>query len=772
MILSLNLLFKINPKLKKFSVDKISKALMDLGCEVETINRIQPSSNLVFARVIEKQKHPNSDHLNLVKVKVNHEIYDIVCGADNFQLYDWVILAKPQAQLANGLVIQPRKVRDFISNGMLCAYQEINPQTIDLLDETTKKGIVVLVNKNNHTLSVEKLLNLDDIILDLSIPSNRNDLNGYLWITKELSAYFNIDFSIDSFVNARSHNELKKVRVSSDDVNSYALVEVNNVQHNLTWDLKSFLINNQTKIIGNFADYMNYLTLITANPLHAFDKDKISGQIVLINAEEDAKMIGLDNKEYEIKKGDLIIKDEQKIIALAGIIGSKDSSIDVNTTTALIECANFNPLTIAKTARRLKINTVASARFSKPLTNFVTKTTLKQILKTFGVNATLVCYFKHIVHNVIKNKIKDVQTYLGSKINFNEAYNFLERLGYKINKNNLITPDHRYDVLNEFDVYEDIIKKFSINQITPKPISFDILNFKNNIDFDNENKIANKLIHLGIYEAKTYNLKANDQAKSFDIYDFKQSYTINNPISNIRSDLKLNNINTLLEVVEYNLNQKNGLHNFFEFSNISPLNLKQQRILSIVLTKDLLSSKLNDSKITNNLLTAKAIAFEILEELQVNFKISLDFKYEGFYQQNSIALVDQNNALIGFVGQLNNKSKKPYGLSNDVFAINLNLTNYLQNEVNTNKVIKPSNLNDIIKDISVSLNDNINLIDLINQLKTIKYINNVNIIDVFRKEEQNIYTFKFNLNAYDKTLNQEEINLIEQDIYKVINNFK
>ena len=128
MILSLNLLHKISPKLKKISLNELCTALMDLGCEVETINTIKPSTNLVFAKVLEKTKHPNANHLNLVKVKANQEVYEIVCGADNFNVNNWVVLAKINAELANGLKITPRELRGYVSNGMLCAYSEINPE--------------------------------------------------------------------------------------------------------------------------------------------------------------------------------------------------------------------------------------------------------------------------------------------------------------------------------------------------------------------------------------------------------------------------------------------------------------------------------------------------------------------------------------------------------------------------------------------------------------------------------------------------------------------
>nr|WP_318035819.1 hypothetical protein [Ureaplasma parvum] len=143
------------------------------------------------------------------------------------------------------------------------------------------------------------------------------------------------------------------------------------------------------------------------------------------------------------------------------------------------------------------------------------------------------------------------------------------------------------------------MKKISIQEIKPQPISFDILNFENNLAYDFEKKVSDFLVDQGLFECKTYNLKNQTQAHEFNFFNFKQAYEINNPISNMRSHLKLNNLNSLLEVLEYNQNQKNELENIFEISKINPVDSSQQTVLSIILCKPLINSKINDSLIVN-----------------------------------------------------------------------------------------------------------------------------------------------------------------------------
>ena len=274
-----------------------------------------------------------------------------------------------------------------------------------------------------------------------------------------------------------------------------------------------------------------------------------------------------------------------------------------------------------------------------------------------------------------------------------------------------------------------------------------------------------------MFECKTYNLKSQTQAYEFDFFNFQQAYEINNPISNIRSHLKLNNLNSLLEVLEYNQNQKNELENIFEISKINPINSNQQTILSIVLCKPLINAKLNDSIVVNNFVTTKALLHVLLTKLNISYVYDTNHIVNELYENNQLALVNENKQVFGFIGQLKNQIKKTYGLNNDIFVINLNLTSYLNQEQAITKVIKPSVYHDIVRDVSVKLASNVDLNDVMDNIEKIKNIRKVEISDLYVKDDEIIYTFKYYINDYSSNLSSEQIAVIEQEVNNYLKQF-
>ncbi|WP_208894784.1 phenylalanine--tRNA ligase subunit beta [Ureaplasma diversum] len=773
MIISWKYLQQLQPRFKKVSLDQLYDALMDLGCEVEYTKTLAKNTNLAIARVLKKQKHPNADKLNLVEVKTEDGIYNVVCGADNFNVNDYVVLAKVNATLGNGLVVTKRVIRDQVSNGMLCAYSELVPEFKNLLAKEDQEGIIVLEAQPRLLLSdPNQLLWLDDQLIEISLPSNRNDLNGYYWLIKELNAYFNfspIGFeSID--LKCEINHLTSKAKILSNDVNAYHLLEVNNLaNYQTSWATKIILMYHNIKVHNHFADQMNLLSLLITNPLHAFDQSKVNGKITLKNADKDHEMVGLDNLVYKIKKNDLIIVDEQKTIALAGIIGSLDSCVDKNTKQVLVECANFNDLTVANTARRLKINTTAASRFSKPLTNYLTYIAFKNLVNYFSDDVNILYHQNNYHPTTLKNNLNNVSEIIGASVNIKQASSFLERLGYEINSKTIKTPMHRYDIVNDYDIYEDVMKINSINKIDPVPISIDILNFKQNQNYDFVYKLKQLLVSLGIYEAKTYNLKDYEQALSFDVFNFNKAYEIKNPISNIRTHFKLNNISSLLEVIKYNQYQKNELVNWFEISHINAIGLNQQTILTIVLAKPIFESLLSKNIVSLDLVSAKALLSKLMDHFLLDYQFSYDFNDPLVYSNNANAILNGSNQFVGFVGELNKKAKKAYDIGFDCYVINLNLTNYLNQNHQDIKINKPSVYQDIFRDLTISLSDDFDLEVVLNKIKTIKYVSDVYIKTVFRKDNITSYTFTIILNGYDHTLSSEEIKTIEDSSNQLVN---
>jgi phenylalanyl-tRNA synthetase beta chain len=191
MIISKQLIAKFLPKIYDVDDQQFTEACNCLGIEVERIIKHPALNNLVIGEIIKIENHPNADKLHFVQVRVGNgdQINNIVCGANNLAINKKVVVALNGAKLHDGRVIEYKEIRGILSQGMICAYGELTPHS-HFVDDDDRNGIMLLDNAIIGDNSVEKYIGLDDIMYDLSLPSNRNDLNGALSFCQELSGYF------------------------------------------------------------------------------------------------------------------------------------------------------------------------------------------------------------------------------------------------------------------------------------------------------------------------------------------------------------------------------------------------------------------------------------------------------------------------------------------------------------------------------------------------------------------------------------------------------
>ncbi|WP_031489261.1 phenylalanine--tRNA ligase subunit beta [Ureaplasma canigenitalium] len=766
MLLSLNLLKTMCPKLKHISYASLESGLMNIGCEIEQVINHTPSVDLAYVKVISKEKIDNT-FLNHVVIDYQGQQKKVVTKADNFQVGDIVVYAPPNS-VVHHLLITLKEIYGQPSDGMLVGYTDLSPFNVHFLSSSMQEEIIVMNTDEDLEESINKHFNLDDTVLELSLPSNRNDLNGYLWLTKELCAYFGLDYYINLEHCFDSKNNTRQVTILSDLVYSYNLVEISRIdQMHIEWFHRTILINNQIKLSNTFADVGNYLTLKTANPLHTFDASKVVGAITVRHAEQDEVMVGLDGKTYEIKPGDIIIKDEEKTIALAGIIGSKDTMVDSNTTKVLMEIANFNNKLIRMTANRLKMHTKASMLFSKPLSSSITTSTVSLVLKSFQSHAKLVFHYQ-MPHDTLPlaNELASFPKFVGAAVNEEKMLRFLNHLGYHIDSETIIPPIHRYDVLTINDVFEDVLKKFSINNLPKTPIKASLLETPLNKVYLNKLKLRTMLVNLGINEAHTYNLGTIEEANSFNFY-FNEGSVIEiaNPLSKRRAYLKLNNLQNLLEVLSYNASLKNEPGNWFE---ISQVNIKDceyfEEVLSVVLGTDLINSTLTPNKIDRSFQTVRSLLDKILSIFNLNYSLRPILNGDV---NHAVGVYDIFNNLHGIVGRFKRTDLSKHNIPGDVWFINLKLTSLLNLFEQDIIVGKPYTLHDIDKDFTAVINETISHQDILSELRTVKNVTNAKIIDKHHKNGVWNYTYRVSLNALYQ-LTTEDIQESENDIKAIL----
>ena len=312
--------------------------------------------------VLEAAKHPNADRLQLCRVDVGEaEPYQIVCGAWNFGAGAKVAVALPGATLPNGLTLDRRELRGQMSEGMILAEDEV-----DLGADHT--GIMVLDDSLAPGTPLADVLPLAEQVLDVEPTGNRPDLLSVYGIAREVAALFGGELLPPPGADPPADGD-EPVDVRIDDLDGCPryvgrLFRDVRIEESPVW-MKARLRAAGVRAISNVVDVTNYVMLALGNPLHAFDFDALRGGIVVRRARAGEEMRTLDGTMRKLDPGDLMIADDERAVALAGIMGGEETEVSERTTSVLLEAANFEPVGILRSSERLGLRTEGSNRWEK-----------------------------------------------------------------------------------------------------------------------------------------------------------------------------------------------------------------------------------------------------------------------------------------------------------------------------------------------------------------------------------------------------------------------
>ena len=350
-------------------LDELATRLSVASAEIEGIERRGVSDeggNLELfrvGRVVEAIKHPNADRLQLTKVDVGEiEPRSIVCGAWNFGVGATVAVALPGATLPNGLTLDRREVRGSISDGMILAEDEVGLGS-------DHDGIMLLPETAPGTLVSDVLPLVDDVLL-VESTGNRPDLQSIYGLAREIATIYDLPLSGMSGGQSPGHVPSGQVAIQIDDFGGCPryigrLFENVAIGPSPVW-LRARLFAAGMRSISNVVDVTNYVMLATGSPLHAFDSTTLAGgRIIVRRAQAGEKMRTLDGVDRELVADDLVIADAERAIALAGIMGGEATEIGAETTSVLLEAANFEPHTIFRSSERHRLRSESSGRWEK-----------------------------------------------------------------------------------------------------------------------------------------------------------------------------------------------------------------------------------------------------------------------------------------------------------------------------------------------------------------------------------------------------------------------
>lgn len=584
MKLSYSWLKQLVPNLK-LSPEKLGEILSKRTAEVEEIIRLNKGlERVVVAEILSIRPHPQADRLQIVLVNIGKEKREVVCGAPNIRLGQKVPLALEGACLPNGIEIKKAFIRGVESGGMLCAEDELGLGT-------DHSGILILPFSMKVGDNLAKAMGLDEIILEIENKSltHRPDLFNHYGFAREIRAILGLKCKFEnlSFKIAVHKQPARFQRISANNTGMNkipikirilekklcprylgVIIEGAKIKDSPMW-LQNRLRNLGIKPINNVVDITNYILVEIGQPLHAFDADKIEGnEIIVRRARSGEKILALDKKEYELKSDDLVITDERKPIALAGIIGGEESSITESTRRIFIESANFDSVTVRRTSWRLGLRTEAVLRFEKGLPMIFPEWGLSRAIKliqelTQGeVAGKIYDLTSSEAKKIIKAKreinfdFNKIKRFIGQEIKSEIVKKILKGLDCKIKsrRNSLIVipPSYRPD-LNFFeDLVEEVTRIYGLEKIIPQPIISELRPIKQSQEIILERQIKNFLIGLGFDEVYNYAFYGSQYV------DKKEEHIeIENPLNKDQVYLRTSLIPLLLEKGEKNFNLRN-----------------------------------------------------------------------------------------------------------------------------------------------------------------------------------------------------------------------
>ena len=772
---------------------KIIEQLTTIGLEVEGVKENKGEfSEFKIAKILKTEKHPNADKLKVCDVTLDGEkVIKVVCGAPNAREGLLTIYAPPGATIPkSNFTLKVAKIRGIESSGMLCSESELN-----LSNESD--GIIELKNKENE-IGKSFFKSKREKAIDISITPNRADCLGVRGIARDLAASgFGNLIKIKKKSLKQSFNQPIKISILKDKNQgclAFGSCYVKNItnKESPAW-LKDKIIALGLKPISAVVDVTNYVMFDLNRPLHAYNADKISKEIIVRDSNPGENFEALDNKNYKLQNGMCVISDKSGVLGLGGIIGGTSTSTELDTKNILLESAYFLPASIRKTSRALNINTDAKYRFERGIdSNSIIEgleLAAALIVKICGGSASKFSIEGSVIkkNKAITLDIEKFKKIIGITISSIEASKILTSLGCKIKNSKKIlkveTPTWRPDITQEIDLIEELIRIKGFDKIEfiepEKKRSKDTLNFSQKLFHLSQRALASK----GYLEAITWSFTDSKIDKQFAKGEVELK--IFNPISSDLDVLRRSALSNL--IIHLKKNQDRGYEDL-SFFEVGPVffgkNPGEQQIVVGGLRSGLVNRKSWLEKSRN------VDVYDIKRDV-IRTLIDLGLEESDLFVSNntkdcyhpgrsgSVNLKSEKGPHLAYFGELH-----PAIITNldfkekNIFGLEI----FLKNILKPNKKVRVNKKNYTVSDFQKSERDFAFVVDkffkvgdLENIIKKIddSIIKKVTTFDVF--EGQNIPEGKKSvainvvIQSRDRTLTESDIDEISQ---KIINTVK
>lgn len=554
-------------------VKTLADRLTMTGSKVETIEQKGNNiKNVVVGKILEITKHPDADKLIVTKVDVGTETVQIVTGANNVKVGDIVPIAKDGSELPGDVKIKTGKLRGVESCGMMCAVTELG---LDLADYPgqIEHGIMILPKDYEKFLGkdIVEVLNLKEDILDFEITSNRPDCFSIEGLGRETAIALNENFrnphkDLNKEVKTVESIEGLKVDVEAKDLCYRYIARVLKdvkIEPSPEW-MKRRLKACGVRAINNIVDITNYVMLELGQPMHAFDIENVAGKHIIVRrAKENEKITTLDEIERTLNTDNLVIADEEKPVAVAGVMGGANSGITDETKIVVFEAATFNRGSVRLTAKKLGLRTESSSRFEKGLSPEIAIRAINRAVELAeligagkAVEEKIDIYPEKEPQKVIPFEPEKVNKLLGMNISSEEMVDILTKLGINVKGDKLEIPFFRVDLNLTADIAEEIIRIHGYNTLNSTLINAEsTVGAKTKVQ-KLQDRVKDLLVEKGFSEMYAFSFIGHKDFEKCKL-DSQKAIKITNPLGEEFSLMRTSMMPTVMQSISTNYNKKN-----------------------------------------------------------------------------------------------------------------------------------------------------------------------------------------------------------------------
>ncbi len=768
------------------SPEKLSEILTSVGLEVESMDKVEKIKGglqgLKIGKVLSCEKHPDADKLKLTTVDVGGDTpLQIVCGAPNVAVNQTVVVAPIGTTIypieGEPITMKKAKIRGVESQGMICAEDEIGLGH-------SHDGIIVINEELQPGANVADYYKIDkpDYVYEIGLTPNRMDSMSHIGVAKDVCAYLsNIQNKIiscklpETKALQNQANEHFKIEISDTKLCArYIGVCIDNikVEESPEW-LKTKLQSIGLRPINNIVDITNFVLHEWGQPLHAFDRNKINGnKIIIKTANAGDKFLCLDDKERILSNEDLMICDDKNYLCIAGVFGGKNSGVTETTTSVFIESAWFKPTSIRRTSMRHQLRTDAAIRFEKSVDIDNTLPALQRAISLIveiagGVISSEIIdvYPQPFQKHIIDLDYRKINKIAGKEFSKEQIKNILKALTFEILSESIddlkvAVPYAKNDVKLQVDVVEEIMRIDGLDNVpfTGK-IAYSLPTNNEPYQESIKNRIAQQLVGKGFYEIFT-----NSITNSAYYENQEQLVKMINSLSANLDTMRASMLETGLESIAYNFNRKNTEIKFFEFGKVYKIQEKQYietDMLALYASGHQQTKFWKGNQVPIDLFYLKGVVESLFSSMKFQFS----------QEQNQLNILFQKR-IIGKIQNVTTEKLKQFDLKQDVFYAEI-----IWDEVNQfyknykTKYTEIPKFPVVQRDLAFIIDKTVQYSDIQKAIKQVQsqLLQNIQIFDVFESDKIGVdkKSYAINLSFYnaEKTLTDYDV---EQEMQKII----